>query len=296
MITVQLCGGLGNQLFQIFTLISYAMDHSVQFIFPYSEGLWWSKGERKTYWKNFLKSLIVFTTENKKYKIDNVDFRRFYVIREPYHHYAPIPVFDFKQNVSFQGYFQSYQYFYNNEKKIMNMIRLVEQQHMVRYKYSDYLEQDKHIVSMHFRLGDYKDIQEYHNLLPLSYYEKALNYLFSVKQVREQNLQVQVLYFCEKEDNSTVEQFIEELNSSMDYSGLSFVKVDDEIVDWEQMLLMSCCNSHIIANSSFSWWGAYFNTSEDKVVCYPSLWFGPRLSCSNNTDSMFPPSWNRILL
>jgi hypothetical protein len=149
---------------------------------------------------------------------------------------------------------------------------------------------------MHFRLGDYKDIQEFHNLLPASYYEKALKHLFSAKGIREGNIHVQILYFCEKEDNETVGRVIDQLKTSMDYVGLTFVKVDDEIIDWEQMLLMSCCDSHIIANSSFSWWGAYFNGSEDKIVCYPSVWFGPRLSSTNNTDSMFPPSWNQIIL
>jgi hypothetical protein len=50
------------------------------------------------------------------------------------------------------------------------------------------------------------------------------------------------------------------------YENIEFIKADDTIVDWKQMLIMSCCNHNIIANSSFSWWGAYFNTDRKSVV------------------------------
>ena len=63
--------------------------------------------------------------------------------------------------------------------------------------------------------------------------------------------------------------------------------------DWEEMLAMSLCNHNIIANSTFSWWGAYFNSNEDKIVCYPSVWFGPELK-NNNTVDLFPEEWKCI--
>jgi hypothetical protein len=53
---------------------------------------------------------------------------------------------------------------------------------------------------------------------------------------------------------------------------------------------MSCCNYNIIANSSFSWWGAYLNTNPNKIVCYPKTWF------VNNTDTsdLCPLEWKKI--
>ncbi len=55
-----------------------------------------------------------------------------------------------------------------------------------------------------------------------------------------------------------------------------FIKAPSELDDWEQMILMSLCQHHIIANSTFSWWGAYLRESVDGMVYYPSKWFGPK--------------------
>jgi hypothetical protein len=56
---------------------------------------------------------------------------------------------------------------------------------------------------------------------------------------------------------------------------------------------MSFCKHNIIANSSFSWFGAYFNPNQDKIVCYPKQWF-----CGHgehiNTRDLFPPDWLKI--
>lgn len=74
---------------------------------------------------------------------------------------------------------------------------------------------------------------------------------------------------------------------------LVFEKASDEIEDWEQMLVMSSCEHNIIANSSFSWFGAYFNMNKEKIICYPDTWFcgsGSNIS----TDDLFPPLWKKI--
>jgi hypothetical protein len=58
------------------------------------------------------------------------------------------------------------------------------------------------------------------------------------------------------------------------FPNISFIKADDEIADWKQMLLMSCCNNNIIANSTFSWWGAYSSLAKKKgnPIYVPSRW------------------------
>ena len=124
------------------------------------------------------------------------------------------------------------------------------------------------------------------------YYKNALGHILNSQYDTQSS--IRVLYFSEPEDMAYVYSVIEHLRETYkEYSNMEFVYINDTIEDWEQLLLMSCCNHHIIANSSFSWWGAYFNQSDKKCVCYPSIWFGSDMSTTNVQD-LFPPHWVKI--
>jgi hypothetical protein len=58
------------------------------------------------------------------------------------------------------------------------------------------------------------------------------------------------------------------------------------------MMAMTGCTHNIIANSSFSWWGAYLNPNLGKIVCYPATWFGPAIQ--TDVANMFPKDWIKI--
>ena len=73
----------------------------------------------------------------------------------------------------------------------------------------------------------------------------------------------------------------------MEYSAIDFRACDTDIEDWKQMLLMSNCSHNILANSTFSWWGAYLNTKTDQIVIYPKKWVGFTII----TDDLFPKNW-----
>jgi hypothetical protein len=269
-------GGMGNQLFQIFATVAYGIRKKKPFIFKYSKNL----NERITYWNSFLDRLDIFTTDNPRYK--DITIHNLPMYRESGFHYTEIP--QLQESFKLYGYFQSHKYFENEYDRICSMIQLKEKQAQIREEYLYLFDGKTHVISMHFRLGDYKTKPDCHNLLPYEYYEKALQNIQTGENTR-------VLYFCEKEDNQTVLQNIELLQKK--FQMIEFVKVDDSVPDWKQMLIMSCCHDNIIANSSFSWWGAYFNSNPNKRVCYPSIWFGPTLS-SNDTKDMYPDSWKRI--
>ena len=309
MITCHLMGGLGNQLFQIFTVIAYSMQNGQKFVFPYSQTL----GNRKTYWDNFLLTLFSFTSANVKYNFSNGNVPIDATYKELNFHYNPIPLVDPSKTLRINGYFQSYKYFENERDTICNMMRLKAGISSIRLEFSNYLTKrwtnpdtlldessEIETISMHFRLGDYVNLPLYHPIMPYEYYESALsntmnslNIVTAFPQAESsgQFKQIRVLYFCEEHDNTTVLKTINRLQQK--YDQIEFIKVDDTIVDWKQMMIMSCCNHNIIANSSFSWWGAHFNQTAGQIVCYPSKWFGPKLS-ENNTNDMFPDLWHKI--
>jgi hypothetical protein len=128
-----------------------------------------------------------------------------------------------------------------------------------------------------------------HPLLKLSYYKNCLNYIINKTNYDKYD----ILYFCEEKDNNLVLKKIDELKN--DFKNLNFIKVNDLYEDWEQMLIMSLCKHNIIANSSFSWWGAYFNVDneDNNIICYPNIWFGPKMQ-NHNLSDLFPPHFTMI--
>jgi hypothetical protein len=99
------------------------------------------------------------------------------------------------------------------------------------------------------------------------------------------------MYFCEEQDNSMVVPTVFEL--SILFPQCVFYKCSDKMEDYNQILCMSFCDHHIIANSSFSWFGAYLNPVPEKKVCYPSVWF-----CGYGADiptqDLFPGHWIKV--
>jgi hypothetical protein len=297
-ISCNIVGGLGNQLFQIMTTIGYAIRNKCVFIFPYETQVM----HRFTYWDSFLSNLKQFTTNNIHCKFKNIDLQHYLPkYSEPVFHYSPIPYFE--KSYFLDGYFQSYKYFDSEKKYIFKMIHLEENRKSVKSEFSHYFENNSDIppedkteilISMHFRLGDYKSLPNFHPVLPIHYYQKSLEYLILKLDMENKCKKLKILYCCEKNDNEIVLNNIQYLISCVNTASFSleFVKVSDDICDWKQMLIMSLCDHHIIANSTFSWWSAYFN-EYDKMVCYPSIWFGVSLK-NKLVNDMYPVSWTKI--
>lgn len=290
-LTVHLMGGLGNQLFEIFVTIATARQRQMPFIFPYNNILTVGK-PRLTYWFTLLNRLLPYTTFSNP-TISNLELAQFDQYKENGFKYKPILISNTK-NIRLYGYFQSYKYFENEYQYICDLINIREQIANVHVLYKNLFcdaETEVHTISMHFRLGDYLLNPQFHPIMPYEYYERALKHIISINPDITQK-QIRVLYFCEAEDNNTVNGVIYKLQENEELKQCVFVKVDDTIVDYEQMLIMSNCHDNIIANSTFSWWGAYFNMNENKRVCYPCQWFGP--SMDSDVSDLFPETWCKI--
>lgn len=256
----QIMGGLGNQLFIIFTTISYALENNSKYYIKNIEKV------RKTYFDTLIyKNLPIF---------DNFKILKHY--NELDHGYNKIPKY---QNLILKGYFQSYKYFENNKDKIIEILGWNKIITDLKIKYNYYLKFDGFI---HFRLGDYKNT-ECHPVCSIEYYKKTLPLLTG---------NIKILYFFEEEDREEINKKIKILTEN--FNNITFEAIDTKIVDYEQIFIMSFLKYCVIANSTFSWWGAYLNQREDKEVFYPSTWFTGSLN-NLKVDDKCPSSWREII-
>jgi hypothetical protein len=234
---------------------------------------------RKTFWETFFIKLKPFLIS----KLPNV-----YVIKEKEFSYNKLPVWEIdEKDIMISGYFQSYKYFQDNYDIIYRMICVEKMKNTLLNKINLGANFFEDTISLHFRIGDYKNIQQYHPLATYHYYESSLKYI-QFNTDREKNYNV--LYFCEDVDIDDVSNTISHLEQQ--FSNYTFTRGDNTLADWEQLLLMSCCHHNVIANSTFSWWAAYLNSWKDKIVCYPSVWFGN--IANHDTKDLCPEEWIKI--
>ena len=201
--TIEIMGGLGNQLFQVCALIAYSIRTKTPFFF---ENKPITCGDRKKYYwdtplLNRLKGFIRPPLHPKQQVL----------YKEPFFHYTPIPQVNKVNrvnNIKLVGYFQSAKYFQDYKDVIFRMLKLKETQQYIKEKISPYLPTTEfsNIVSLHFRVGDYAHQPHNHPLMPIDYYEKALEQLLNDDKNGKKDWFI--LYFCEENDINYVNEKI----------------------------------------------------------------------------------------
>ncbi|HBG06022.1 MAG: hypothetical protein A2075_15665 [Geobacteraceae bacterium GWC2_58_44] len=134
-------------------------------------------------------------------------------------------------------------------------------------------------VSLHIRRGDYVTdpaIRAAHHVCELDYYQKGAEVMASSLQAPH--------FFVFSDDSDWVAANLKLQHPT------TFVS-HNQGRGYEDLRLMSLCRHHIIANSSFSWWGAWLNPSPDKIVCAPGRWFNEMPA---NTCDLIPQGWRKI--
>lgn len=174
------------------------------------------------------------------------------------------------------GYFQKETYFINEENNIRNSFvfknELSGDNLVIKNKIAN-----SNSVSLHVRRGDYVSSQKtgaYHGVCSLEYYTEAIQTLTAL---------FQDLHFFVFSDD--IEWCKVNLNIPGEVTFISNNKGANSYID---MQLMSLCKHNIIANSSFSWWGAWLNRSKNKVVIAPKKWF---TDSSIDIKDLYPKNW-----
>lgn len=288
MITIQSMGGIGNQLFQLFSCAGVALDNNLEYRFNTTI---YNKYGEKGKNMSFVSTLFYFflgwdsedQSKNHRMNEDDLKNTNYIQVNEPVFSYSPVTITNPKSNYLLYGYYQSPKYFEKHKDHLFKQLNI---NYMKKEIWKKTNNLSKNLISIHFRIGDYKEIEECHPIMPKSYYLNALKY---IEREYKDFKNSKIVYFYQESDKEDVLPIINKLK---EHFKNEFIPVDSKLEDWEQLILMSCCRHNIIANSTFSWWGAYFNNYSQKIVCYPNLWFGPKLS--HETKDLFPENWNSI--
>ncbi|MGL2995218.1 alpha-1,2-fucosyltransferase [Flavobacterium sp. TSSA_36] len=136
-------------------------------------------------------------------------------------------------------------------------------------------------ISLHIRRGDYLGINIYSGVCTESYYTKAVDLLLS-RMITQENIKIYVF----TDDVEFSSAFVKNI-----YVPCQLININKNADSYKDMYLMSQCKHNIIANSSFSWWGAWLNRNPDKIVIAPQKWFN---SSEENYKDIVPENWIKI--
>jgi len=177
-----------------------------------------------------------------------------FLLEEKGFHYTPLPTTN--KDLMLRGYFQSEKYFKDYEEEL-------RKEFTFKSKVDEVAPQT---TSIHVRRGDYVTLPNHHPLCTLEYYKKAIS-MFS-----DQKFLV----------------FSDDLDWCRDNIKGASVSYSDGLSPEEDLHRMTMCDNHIIANSSFSWWGAWLSNGEGKVIA-PKQWFGPK--GPGSSKDLIPNEW-----
>lgn len=271
LVTVELNGGLGNQLFEVAAAYAYGQTHHKTLVMDHSQH---KVGNRRTYFD----TVYPWVSDYRHLKRKN--WRK---LAEAHFHYTALP--GQFGNVKLAGYFQSLKYFAGVRDEVVRLFKqstpAIPAEHVTYQRIQQALTPT---VSLHIRRSDYVG-HSMHPVQPLEYYQRALS------AVREQ-----LSHEVKTSEPLTVVVFSDDLPWCQAHLPGA---VNNNVVEWvyveaaglsdaQEMVLMSECQHHIIANSSFSWWGAVYDLKPNTVVVAPKLWFA---NTTYNWNDVYCPGW-----
>jgi hypothetical protein len=267
MIVVKIIGGLGNQMFQYAMGKYLAVKHSTELKLDLS-----GFKNYKT-WKFELDNLNV---DYKKYQ-KNI-FKKYVRIQEKHFHFD-LEIMDLPDNVHIDGYWQSEKYFKSIRDHLLKDFVI---KHTINEANQTILDNinSTNSVSLHVRRGDYitnPSASVLHGTCSLEYYNKAIKHI--TDNIDNPH------FFLFSDDIEWVKSNIQ-INNQV--TAVNINTIDN---GYDDLRLMMNCKHNIIANSSFSWWGAWLNNNPEKIVLSPERWF---LTDEHDAKDIIPKDWIKL--
>lgn len=285
-IIIKFNGGLGNQMFQYAFARAIEKKTGIKTAFDMS---FFEKKYARSYELNIfnlnLQSVEDFCLKLKlkiiwklRKKLNRKRFLGLNFYSESHFEFNS-DVFNIEPNTYIEGFFQTEKYFKDIEKELRTDFQFKNLSDTENQKLIDKIS-TANSVSLHIRRGDYVQKKRYQKLYAscsLDYYKRGIEHI--AKQFPNPVL------FIFSDDIDWVRE-----NLNLPYESF-YVSHNTGEKSYEDMRLMSLCKHNIIANSSFSWWGAWLNENKEKIVIAPHRWFNDEKIVQ--TD-VIPDRWIRI--
>lgn len=264
-------GRLGNQLFQIASTIGIAKKHICGAAF---QTAW-------VYAKYFKKPIPVFTSPVKNA----------HLYKEETFHYAEkkFTANQLHYVVDLFGYFQSEKYFSNALKEVKEQFTFKDEfVSQVSEKYKPYLDHTKKIIAISIRRGDYVNNHNYAQL-PITWYYTALEEHFKDWKTNanviifSDDIEYCKLHFGNYKNVFYADNKTNYIDKTKYFS--------EDVFAMEQLCLMTLCDHFIIANSSFSWWGAWLGRKSFSKIIRPKEVFAGKMKENNSIKDYYPEDW-----
>ena len=262
MIIIKIKGGLGNQLFQYAVGRALALHHRL----PLKLDLTIFKTYKlHRYLLDQFAIQAEIATEDEIIKLkgrNNVLFsalrkaglvKRKSYLKEKRSSYFDASVFK-NDNVYLDGYWQNELYFSDIREELLRDLTSIRSMSDLGVVYMEGIKKSNS-VSLHVRRGNYLNLKNF-NVLDIDYYMKAVEYI-------RKNVEKPTFYIFSDD--------LEWCKNSLGFLD-NCIFVDSTKTEIDDLKLMSFCKHNIIANSSFSWWGAWLNQNCKKTVIAPKGW------------------------
>lgn len=292
MVIAKIFGGLGNQLFIYAAARRLALKNNVPLKLDITSGF------KKNYNKRVFQLSHFNINAEIASKIESFDFcmgrqiqyivkkayamlpfeRRKYIVQSTQLVVQQLLDLRVKGKIFLEGYWQSEEYFTDITNIIREELTFKEKSAGCNKELAEAIAFCP-AVSIHVRRGDYVSnakTRQFHGLCGLDYYCRCIKEI--IIRVAKPHFFIFSDDFRWCRDNLKLQHPV------------TFIEHNRPDEDYEDLRLMSLCKHHIIANSSFSWWGAWLNPDENKIVLAPEKWFAKSTS---GAEDIIPDRWER---
>jgi hypothetical protein len=269
MIIVKLKGGLGNQMFQYAAAYSLAQKYKKTLKL---DTQFFNIKKKRTFG---LHNYRIFEKIISPQTINKLN-PNLLIIKHKKYNLKPVDIKP-NQHVYLDGFWSSEKYFKEVEKDLRIIFVPREPLNKQNTELAEHIK-NSNAISIHVRRQDYLNLRNNVDICTLKYYNSSIETLISHINNPE--------FFIFSDDFKWTKTNIRPEFSTV------YVEHNKDRRNYVDVYLMSLCKHHIIANSTFSWWGAWLNSYKQKIVIYPKRWSSDNV---HNMEDRIPLDWsNRI--